>query len=208
MERLDNIAQVEEVISVGVATLASATEVRSENQPDTKCYDWQTPQAAQTRQTSSTTNREVFPHINVVATGRNIEALMSMHGMTVKDVQGYLGLSAPQAVYRWYWGKALPSLDHLFALSKLLGVSMESILIEQDQDAPSCTCNSCHNNMISSKLNSWPGDAKTQACRRTRKTTYYHIAIEKCIATVSTSRLHPRPTRIQQRSWINASNSN
>lgn len=46
----------------------------------------------------------------------------------MQDIQNYLVLSCPQPVYRWFQGKTLPSVDHLYALSRLLGVHMEELL--------------------------------------------------------------------------------
>ena len=34
-----------------------------------------------------------------------------------------------QAVYKWEWGKSLPAVDNLYALSRLFGVSIDKILV-------------------------------------------------------------------------------
>jgi transcriptional regulator with XRE-family HTH domain len=70
-----------------------------------------------------------FPVIDMVATGRNIMALRKARGLSVSDLQEYFGFEAPQAIYKWQKGQTLPSTDNLFALSHLLGVSIEDILI-------------------------------------------------------------------------------
>ena len=54
-------------------------------------------------------------------------------GYDVKYIQEYLHLSCPQSIYRWYKGKVLPSLEHLSALSKLLHVHMEELLVFQGE---------------------------------------------------------------------------
>lgn len=54
-------------------------------------------------------------------------------GYDVKDIQHYLHLSCPQSIYRWFKGKILPSAEHLSALSLLLGVHMEELLVLQNQ---------------------------------------------------------------------------
>ena len=48
-------------------------------------------------------------------------------GLAIISVK-YLHLSCPQPVYRWLRGKTLPSVDHLYALSRLFGVHMEDLL--------------------------------------------------------------------------------
>lgn len=70
-----------------------------------------------------------FPTIDMAATGRNIYTLRVARGLTVTDLQRYFGFDAPQAIYKWQNGQTLPSIDNLYALSYLLEVSIEDILI-------------------------------------------------------------------------------
>ena len=70
-----------------------------------------------------------FPVIDPIATGKNISSLRKEKGLSVKDLQEYFGFEEPQALYRWQYGKTLPSVDNLYALSALLDVPMERILV-------------------------------------------------------------------------------
>ena len=70
-----------------------------------------------------------FPTINLEATGKHIAELRKARGLSVKDLQNYFGFEAPQAIYKWQNGSTLPSVDNLLALSTLLEVPMESILV-------------------------------------------------------------------------------
>ena len=70
-----------------------------------------------------------FPVIDPEATGRNILALRKARGLTVRDLQNYFGFAEPQAIYRWQYGKTLPSVDNLYALSCILEVPIEKILV-------------------------------------------------------------------------------
>ena len=70
-----------------------------------------------------------FPVIDPIATGKNILSLRQEKGLSVKDLQEYFGFEEPQAIYRWQYGKTLPSVDNLYALSVLLDVPMEHILV-------------------------------------------------------------------------------
>ena len=70
-----------------------------------------------------------FPVIDPIATGKNILSLRKEKGLTVRDLQEYFGFEEPQAIYRWQYGKTLPSVDNLYALSAILGVPMNSILV-------------------------------------------------------------------------------
>ena len=70
-----------------------------------------------------------FPVIDLTATGQNIKYLREKRGLRVKDLQEYFGFEEPQAIYRWQYGKTLPSVENLFALSVILDVPMEQILV-------------------------------------------------------------------------------
>lgn len=70
----------------------------------------------------------MFPMINKRETGVNLRRLMDQRGLTVKDVQQYLGFATEQGVYHWLSGRSLPTLDNLYALSHLLQVPMDDII--------------------------------------------------------------------------------
>ena len=70
-----------------------------------------------------------FPVIDPVATGANICRLRKDRGLTVRDLQQYFGFEEPQAIYKWQRGQSLPSVDNLYALSALLQVPMNEIII-------------------------------------------------------------------------------
>lgn len=70
-----------------------------------------------------------FPVIDLAATGENILRLRKEKGLSVRDLQGYFGFEEPQAIYKWQKGKSLPTVDNLYALSALLEVPMDAILV-------------------------------------------------------------------------------
>lgn len=70
-----------------------------------------------------------FPVIDLSATGANILRLRRARGLSVRDLQRYFGFEEPQAIYKWQRGKSLPSVDNLYALSILLDVPMNEILV-------------------------------------------------------------------------------
>ena len=88
---------------------------------------------------------KAFPVINMAATGANIQRLRAEKGYSVADLQDYFGFEAPQAIYKWQRGEALPSTDNLLALGFILDVPIEKILVFQTiepcnpQDS-SCGC--------------------------------------------------------------------
>ena len=80
-----------------------------------------------------------FPMIDVRATGRNIDRLLTEKQISVRTLQTYFGFDTPRAIYKWLRGEHLPSVDHLFALSRLLQIPLQDILVElqqDDQDVP------------------------------------------------------------------------
>lgn len=74
-------------------------------------------------------HQKAFPVIDPVATGANIVRLRTERGLSVRDLQAYFGFEEPQAIYKWQKGKSLPSVDNLYALSALLEVPMDEILV-------------------------------------------------------------------------------
>jgi len=73
-----------------------------------------------------------FPVIDPVATGANIVRLRKERGLTVRDLQEYFGFEEPQAIYKWQRGKSLPTVDNLYALSAILDVPMDKIIVSFD----------------------------------------------------------------------------
>ena len=70
-----------------------------------------------------------FPVIDPVATGQNILRLRKEKGMTVKDLQVWFNFEEPRAIYKWQKGQTLPTIDNLYALSALLDVPMDHIIV-------------------------------------------------------------------------------
>ena len=71
----------------------------------------------------------MVPAIDQKATGRQIRIILKLRGFTVQDVKDRLMLGCVQSVYHWLDGQSLPSLDNLYALSKMLGVPMDRLII-------------------------------------------------------------------------------
>lgn len=50
------------------------------------------------------------------------------------QVQDYLDIDSPQAIYKWLQGVNLPSVIHLYGLSQILDAKIEEILAEEEED--------------------------------------------------------------------------
>lgn len=78
-------------------------------------------------------NNEQYPTINLKATGERIQELRKARGLKVSELSEFMGFTEPQAVYKWQRGESLPTVDNLYALSKILRTSMEDILVGNDE---------------------------------------------------------------------------
>lgn len=101
----------------------------------------------------------MIPKINKRETGIQLRRIMDKRGISVKDVQRYLGLGSVQSVYHWLNGISMPTVDNLYALSELFGVSVDAML--------------CGNRTyVASEI-----DTRTSDCRRIQ--LYYEKLIKK-----------------------------
>lgn len=61
--------------------------------------------------------------------------MMTDRGITVAQLQDWLEIDSPQAVYKWLHGVNLPSVTHLHGLSQILDVKIDEILaVEEEED--------------------------------------------------------------------------
>ena len=77
-----------------------------------------------------------YPVIDMKRTGANIKHIREKQSISAAEVQHFLGLANPQAIYQWQQGISLPSVDHLCALSHLFCIPMNDILVLAD--TPEC----------------------------------------------------------------------
>ncbi|MBQ6756231.1 MAG: helix-turn-helix transcriptional regulator [Oscillospiraceae bacterium] len=69
-----------------------------------------------------------FSTIDIIATGNRIKELRLKNNLSVAEVALELGLSAPQTVYKWERGVSLPSIDNIFLLAELFGVTVNELV--------------------------------------------------------------------------------
>lgn len=70
-----------------------------------------------------------YPVIDPVMTGKNIKNLIKNSGNTVTGIAGLLGIADRSTMYKWLRGDALPGIDNMLALSMILGVSINEMLV-------------------------------------------------------------------------------
>lgn len=71
--------------------------------------------------------------IDMEKTGQLLKMSIKEAGYDAKYIQEYLHLACPQSIYRWYKGKILPSVDHFYSLSILLGKHIEDLIVLKNQ---------------------------------------------------------------------------
>ena len=69
-----------------------------------------------------------YPVLDAKATGARIKELRKVHHLKVEDVAKFMGFESEQAVYKWQRGDSLPTVDNLYALSKLFDTTVDDIL--------------------------------------------------------------------------------
>ena len=74
-----------------------------------------------------------YPILDLQATGQQIKKLRKERQMSVTDICEYMGFENPQAVYKWQRGESLPTVDNLFALSRLFETPIDNILCEREE---------------------------------------------------------------------------
>ena len=74
-----------------------------------------------------------YPVLDAKATGAHIKELRIQLNIKVSDLAQYMGFESEQAIYKWQRGESLPTVDNLYALSKLFNVPVDEILIGEER---------------------------------------------------------------------------
>lgn len=75
----------------------------------------------------------MIPAIDLLATGKNIQRLRKQAKIPVSRLADKMGITI-MSVYKWQKCNCLPSLDNLVALSSILNVSMDEIIVINGKD--------------------------------------------------------------------------
>lgn len=74
-----------------------------------------------------------YPIIDYEKTRARIKILLKNHNLSPRDIQSFMNLTTVQTVYKWFYPYgSLPCLDHFYALSVLLDVTINDIIVEKD----------------------------------------------------------------------------
>ncbi len=78
-----------------------------------------------------------YPVLDARATGARIKELRLLNHLRVGDISHFMGFESDQAVYKWQRGESLPTVDNLFALSRLLKTPVDEILRGREEEGES-----------------------------------------------------------------------
>lgn len=77
----------------------------------------------------------VYPVIDTAATAGKIRSECTKRGYSARFVQEAFGIGSIQSVYNWFRGVRTPSLDNMLALSCLLEMPMEELIVCRNDSA-------------------------------------------------------------------------
>lgn len=75
------------------------------------------------------------PVISLEKTAANIKRARKTKGYTVKAVAERIRLCGVQSVYDWESARCLPDIQNFLAISRLYDITINSILVCEDEDA-------------------------------------------------------------------------
>lgn len=79
--------------------------------------------------------QEACVSLDMYMTGQILNHMIRKSGYKISQLQRELELACPQPIYRWMNGQVMPSVDHLYKLSRLLKVHMEDLVVPMKDDA-------------------------------------------------------------------------
>lgn len=77
---------------------------------------------------------DYFPVIDMIETGKNIQQLRENKGLSVKKLSEIMQLESVQGIYRWQYGKTLPTLENLYLLSEIFEKQITEILVLKENN--------------------------------------------------------------------------
>ena len=48
--------------------------------------------------------------------------------MKIADIQSAFGFNTPQAIYKWFRGDSIPTIDNIVMMTEIFGVRMDEIV--------------------------------------------------------------------------------
>ena len=72
-----------------------------------------------------------MPTINMIETGKNIKTIMKLNNIKIVQIQQILGFNTPQAIYKWFRGEAMQTLDNMVVLAATLNTTIDNLIVTE-----------------------------------------------------------------------------
>lgn len=69
-----------------------------------------------------------MPTINMIETGKNIKTIIKLNNIKIVQIQQILGFNTPQAIYKWFRGEAMPTIDNMVVLAATLNTTLDNLI--------------------------------------------------------------------------------
>ena len=66
--------------------------------------------------------------VDSIQTGKNIKTIIRQKGMKIVDIQSAFGFNTPQAIYKWFRGDSIPTIDNIVMMTEIFGCRMDEIV--------------------------------------------------------------------------------
>ncbi len=70
--------------------------------------------------------------IDTIATGANIRAMVKAKGIKIADMADIFGFNTPQAIFKWFRGDAMPTIDNIVIMADIFGVKIDDIIVTKN----------------------------------------------------------------------------
>ena len=72
-----------------------------------------------------------MPTINMIETGKNIKTIIKLNNIKIVQIQQILGFNTPQAIYMWFRGEAMPTIDNMVVLAATLNTTLDNLIVTE-----------------------------------------------------------------------------
>lgn len=72
-----------------------------------------------------------MPTINMIETGKNIKTIMKLNNIKIVQIQQILGFNTPQAIYKWFRGEAMSTIDNMVVLAATLNTTIDNLIVTE-----------------------------------------------------------------------------
>ena len=67
--------------------------------------------------------------IDMIATGANIKKIMKANKIKVVEMADIMGFNTPQAIYKWFRGDSMPTIDNMVIMADIFNTTIDKIIV-------------------------------------------------------------------------------